>query len=82
MGPGGEAGARAAQAMARVSYPLLADPRHRLYDAFGFTRTLGFIQQSGVVVVDRGGVVRLIHRTANPFAAFPVDEVDRVLRGA
>ena len=81
VGPGGELGARTARAVTRVSYPLLADPRHRLYDAFGFARTLGFIRQSGVVVVNRTGVVRMIHRTAMPGGAFPVEAVDRALRG-
>lgn len=80
IGPGGT---RAAELTARalgLSYPVFGDPDGVVYPRFGFGRALmGAIQQSGTVVIGRDGAVRLTHRTANPAAALPLDDVKRAI---
>lgn len=66
IGPrGGSAAALAARKMG-APYPVLADPSRQAYRAYGFTKSLWIIQQSGTVLVDRDGVVRYLHRSTNP----------------
>ncbi len=49
-----------------VPFPVLADPGRQAYRPYGFTKSLWVIQQSGVVVIDREGVVQYVHRSTNP----------------
>ncbi len=66
IGPRGQAAAVLAAEKMGVPFPVLADPGRQAYRAYGFTKSLWVIQQSGVVVIDREGVVRYVHRTTNP----------------
>ena len=50
-----------------------------VFSLFGYERVLAIVRQSGTVVIDRQGVVAMLHRTANPFDALPFDEVLRAL---
>ena len=53
---------------------MLADPARLAYRAYGFTKSLWIIQQSGWVLVDRDGIVRHISRNTNPQNSFDGDE--------
>lgn len=81
VGPGGQAAADRARKALRLGYPMIGDPEGATYDGFGFRRVLGILQQSGVVVVDRAGTVRLVHRVTNPGQALPLARVREVLEG-
>ena len=65
--------------MLGLSFPLFGDPRLNVFSLFGYKRVLAIVRQSGTVVIDRQGVVAMLHRTANPFDALPFDEVLRAL---
>jgi alkyl hydroperoxide reductase subunit AhpC len=65
--------------MLGLSFPLFGDPRLNVFSLFGYERVLAIVRQSGTVVIDRQGVVAMLHRTANPFDALPFDEVLRTL---
>jgi peroxiredoxin len=56
-------------------FPVLADPARRAYRAYGFTKSLWVIQQSGWVLIDRDGIVRHVSRNTNPQNSFDEDEV-------
>ncbi len=79
VGPGGESTAAAVRSVLKIGYPLIADPRRHVYDRFGYRRVLAVVQESGTALVDRGGTVRFVHRTANPAAALPWADVLRAL---
>lgn len=66
IGPRGEAAAALAAEKMGVPYPVLADPGRQAYRAYGFTKSLWIIQQSGTVLIDREGVVRYLRRSTNP----------------
>ncbi len=66
IGPRGEAAAALAAKKMGVPYTVLADPARQAYRAYGFTKSLWIIQQSGTVLIDRAGVVRYVHRSTNP----------------
>ena len=80
IGPGGERGAAMARRTLGLGFPLLADRRTELAKRFGFRRLLGLLQESGVAVIDASGTVRMLHRTANPGAALPLETVRAMLR--
>jgi alkyl hydroperoxide reductase subunit AhpC len=65
--------------MLGLSFPLFGDPRLAVFSLFGYERVLAIVRQSGTVVIDRHGMVAVLHRTANPFDALPFDEVLRAL---
>ena len=45
-----------------IPFPCLADPDHRIYDAYQVeSRTLSLGQRPGLFIIDRGGVVRYAH---------------------
>lgn len=75
VGPGSHAAAERVRGLLGVSFPVHGDPRLEVYTMFGYGRVLAVVRQSGTVVVDRDGIVALVHRTANPFDALPFDEV-------
>jgi hypothetical protein len=78
VGPGSQATATRVGDALRLSFPVIGDAGP-VYDLLGFRRVLGLLQQSGLVVVDRGGVLRLVHRTANPADALPLEQVRDLL---
>ncbi len=55
-------------------FPVLADPARLAYRAYGFTKSLWVIQQSGWVLVDRDGIVQHVSRNTNPQNSFDGDE--------
>jgi len=79
IGPGGDRAAAVAARALRLDYPLHGDPRGVVYRRFGYRTVLGVIQQSGTIVVDRRGIVRVAHRTSNPATALPLDAVREAL---
>ena len=79
VGPGGDTAASAVHSVLRLGYPVIGDARRRVYDRFGFRRVLAVVQESGVALVDAGGTLRFIHRSANPAAALPWGDVVRAL---
>ncbi len=79
VGPGGEQAAAIAARSLRLSYLLFGDPTGVVYRRFGYRTVLGIIQQSGTVVVDRRGIVRLVHRSTNPGTALPLAAVRAAL---
>jgi hypothetical protein len=74
VGPGSQAVATRVQAACRFSFPVVGDAGP-VYELLGFQRVLGLLQQSGVVMMDRDGVTRLVHRTANPLEALPLEKI-------
>ena len=60
-------------------WPLLHDAERSVYRAYGLEKALGLIQQSGTVVIDAQGTVRLSHGGLNPASAFPRAEVLKAL---
>jgi len=56
-------------------FPVLADPGRLAYRAYGFTKSLWVIQQSGWVLIDRDGIVQHVSRNTNPQNSFDEDEV-------
>jgi alkyl hydroperoxide reductase subunit AhpC len=79
VGPSGDRAAAAVASVLRIRYPVIGDPKRQLYDRFGYRRVLAVLQESGSIVVDARGIVRLVHRGANPAAALPWPEIVRVL---
>ena len=79
VGPGRQSAADLARRALKLSYPLFGDPDYDVYSAFGFRRIGGVLQQSGTIVIDRDGIVRLAHRMANPAGALPMQQVRRAL---
>lgn len=68
--------------LTKLPFPVLADDQRAAFRAFGYATKLVLIQQSGVSVIDRGGIVRLVHRSTNPVQALPLDRVRAALREA
>ena len=78
----GGSGANAASRIARLfrtPFPVVGDPNRTAYRAYGFAKTALVIQQSGTVLVDRNGIIRYVHRVANPQHSFPRDELLRAV---
>ena len=79
VGPRGQSAAALIAREIEAPFPVLADPTRKIYRAYGFTKSLWVIQQSGVVVVDRDGVVAYLHRSTNPQNSFSEEEVLRAV---
>ena len=75
IGPRGQTAAALAARKLEAPFPVLADLARRAYRAYGFTKSLWVIQQSGWVLIDRDGIVRHIYRNTNPKNSFDEDEV-------
>ncbi len=58
--------ARAYAESLKVPFPVLADPDRAVYHRYGLEKTLGVIQRTASVVVDRDGIVRYVKRATNP----------------
>lgn len=67
--------AREAIAAFRNLIAIMVDRDRSIYLRYGFTRTAGVIQKSGVVVIDSDATIRYIHRSSNPRKSFRKDEV-------
>ncbi len=59
---------------------MLADPGRQAYRAYGFTKSLWVIQQSGWILLDKEGIVRHAHRSTNPQNSFDEAEVLKAVR--
>lgn len=75
VGPGSDAAAARVKSLLGVAFTVFGDPRLEVYSLFDYRRVLAIVRQSGTVVIDRDGVIRLLHRTANPLDALPFDRV-------
>lgn len=80
LGPGRPAAAARLAEYLRVPFRILADPSGAGIDNLGLRRFLGFLRESGSIVLDREGVVRYAHTTINPGTALPLDDVLATLR--
>lgn len=74
--------AKTVAARLKLPFPLLYDPKADVFARYGFEKKLFVIQQSGTVLVDRGGVIRYALRSTNPFASLDLDELLRALAGS
>ena len=81
VGPGSDAAAARVKSLLGVSFSVFGDPRLEVYSLFDYRRVLALVRQSGTVVIDRDGVIRLLHRTANPLDALPFDRILSALDG-
>lgn len=79
IGPRGQSAAALIAREIEAPFPVLADPTRKSYRAYGFTKSLWVIQQSGVVVVDREGVVVYVHRSTNPQNSYSEEEMLQAL---
>ncbi len=79
IGPRGQSAAALTARKVEAPFPVLADPTRKTYRAYGFTKSFWVIQQSGVVVVDRDGMVVYLHRSTNPQNSFSEEEVLQAL---
>lgn len=75
IGPRGQSAAALIAREIEAPFPVLADPTRKSYRAYGFTKSLWVIQQSGVVVVDREGVVVYLDRNTNPQNSYAEEEI-------
>lgn len=82
IGGGSQTTARMAARLLNVPYPILFDAERKLYAVYGFERAAGLIQQSGTVLVDRAGTVRLVERGLNPFQALDTEKLLHALGSA
>ena len=56
-------------------FPILADPTRSVYQAYGLSKVVGLIQKSGTTLVDRGGIIRYLHRVTNPQKSLEKEEL-------
>ncbi len=49
-----------------VPFPVLSDPERALYHRYGLDKTMGVIQRTASIVVDRHGLIRYMRRATNP----------------
>jgi peroxiredoxin Q/BCP len=62
-----------------LPFPVLADPEHRVYRAYHLSKALLLFQTSATLLVDKSGIVRYVHRAANPYASLDNAELRREL---
>lgn len=60
----------ATQLASRLQLPfaLIADSQGELYQQYGFQKAFALIQKSGVVLIDKQGIMRYVHQVTNPMA--------------
>jgi peroxiredoxin len=51
----------------RAPFPVLADPKHEVYNAYGLNQIFMLSTRTGSVVVDKQGVVSYIRSLSNPW---------------
>ena len=66
VGPPGLAGAQQFKTERQVPFAVLSDTGNAAHRAFGFKRRLLVLKDSGVVLIDRQGIVRYIRRNKDP----------------
>ena len=49
-----------------LPFPVLADPKRRIYHLYGLDMAMIFIQRTASIVIDQGGTIRYIKTTTNP----------------
>ena len=79
VGPRGQTAAKLAAEKMEAPFPVLADPGRQAYRAYGFTKSLWVIQQSGWILLDKEGVVRYAVRSTNPQNSLDEAELLNVL---
>ena len=50
-----------------LPFPVLADPKRQVYHQYGLGRTLGFVQRTASIIVDRRGLIRYFRSATNPY---------------
>ena len=80
IGPRGQTAAKLAAEKMEAPFPVLADPGRQAYRAYGFTKSLWVIQQSGSILLDKEGIVRYVRRSTNPQNSFDEAEMLKALR--
>lgn len=81
IGPGTLDEAAALVERLKPPFPVLADEKGDVVATYGFRKAfLNTVQQSGVVLIDRGGVVRYVRRVTNPMAGLDADALFLALR--
>lgn len=66
--------------MLKLPFPVLADPSGDGFARFGFGKSLLIVQQSGLVLIDRQGLVRYLRRVVNPGDALDMYELTEELK--
>lgn len=51
----------------RAPFPVLADPKHEVYEAFGLDRVFMFSTRTGSIIIDEAGTVSYIRTMTNPW---------------
>ena len=80
IGPRGQTAAKLAAEKMEAPFPVLADPGRQAYRAYGFTKSLWVIQQSGWILLDKEGIVRYAHRSTNPQNSLDEEDLLRELK--
>lgn len=76
IGGGGVSRAEVLAKTSRLPFPVLADSDRSVYEDYLLGKKLLMIQQSGLVVVDRNGVIRHYRRYTNPTEWLGTSEID------
>lgn len=71
-GPGSPSAAERVTRLLTSPFPILGDEERVIFQAVGFARKLGLIQESGTILTDADHVVRFVHAGANPNGALPM----------
>ena len=50
----------------KAPFPILADPDRSIYHLYDLERTLGIVQQTASIIIDRAGIIRYHKHTTNP----------------
>jgi len=74
-GPGSSSAAGRVARLLKSPFPILGDEERALYQAVGFAKKLGLIQESGTIVADANHVVTFVHAGANPNGALPMADI-------
>lgn len=59
----------------KLPFPVLADHDRSVYRDYGFNKQLWIVQQSGTVLVDKGGTIRYQKQATNPVEALNKQEL-------
>ncbi len=49
-----------------LPFPVLADPKRKVYHLYGLEMAMIFIQRTASIAIDQGGTIRYIKTTTNP----------------
>lgn len=80
IGGGGVGRAQVLAKSSRLPFPVLADADRSVYEQYRLGTKLLLVQQSGLVVVDKAGAVRLYHRYTNPGSWMRNSEIAGVMQ--